>query len=153
MEEPENTASQSLVSFNTTAPEQSHVQAVQQAMDDPAAIVAPMPQQENAIPDAYKAIIDQQQAQIKALIAQTNAQSAQITQLVQNGGQLTAQQMQPQQFAQAVPQPKQVQFPNVYQPYDAQAAPNANWQPPSMLDDGDYSLESLGKEIGKHERV
>ena len=42
-----------------------------------------------------------------------------------------------------------MEFPNVYQPYDAQAASNANWKPPSMLDDQDYSLESLGKEIGK----
>ena len=129
---------QPLVTFATTAPEPQ--QQAQQAQT----------------PDAYQAIIEQQQAQINALIAQTNAQSAQITQLVQSGGQFHAQPQQaaqqPQQLSQAVPQPQQVQFPNVYQPYDAQAAPNANWQPPSMLEQQDYSLESLGKEIGKHER-
>ena len=135
-----DTVTPPLVTFATTAPEQQQTQQAQQAQT----------------PDAYQAIIEQQQAQINALIAQTNAQSAQITQLVQSGGQFHAQPQpatkQPQQFAQAVPQPQQVQFPNVYQPYDAQAAPNASWQPPSMLDGQDYSLESLGKEIGKHDR-
>ena len=131
-QENENSISQPLVTFATTAPEQ---------------------QTQYQMQDAYQAIIEQQQAQINALIAQTNAQSEQITKLVQSGGQFHAQpQQQPQQqFTQAVPQPQQVQFPNVYQPYDAQAAPNANWQPPSMLEQQDYSLESLGKEIVKHE--
>ena len=99
---------------------------------------------------AYESIIAQQQAQIEALIAQTNAQSEQITRLVQGGAQITQVQQQPQQgFIPQQPQPQPMEFPNVYQPYDAQAASNANWKPPSMLDDQDYSLESLGKEIGK----
>ena len=144
MEEPQEqmqnhepqTQQQPLVTFATTAPEQPQV------------------------PDAYTAIIEQQQAQINALIAQTNAQSAQITQLIQNGGQFPAQthqqavknaMMNPAAFTAPMPQPQAVEFPNVYQPEDLQAAPNAAWQPPSMLDDRDYSLEGLAADIGKRD--
>ena len=133
---------------------EENTQQQEQVQPLPDAVQANVPvQQEQTGVDAYQAIIAQQQAQINALIAQTNAQSAQITQLVQNGGQFPAQvQQQPQQaFIPQQPQPQAVQFPNVYQPIDTQAAPNANWQPPSMLDDQDYSLEALGKEIGKRD--
>ena len=114
----------SYISFNTTAPE---------------------PQQ---TPDAYQAIIAQQQAQIDALIAQTNAQSAQITQMVQNGAQFAQPVMQPQQAPQQAYQPQPVQqFPNYYDG----ANPMQQFNTASLADDKDYSLEGLAEQIGKKE--
>ena len=123
-----------ILSFNTTAPEPQQQQ-----------------QQPSADMNAYDSIIAQQQAQIEALIAQTNAQSAQITQLIQNGGQFPAQvQPQAQQtFIPQQPQPQTVQFPNVYQPADTQAHPLSTFNPPALADDQDFSLEGLASEIGK----
>ena len=73
----------------------------------------------------YQTIIEQQQAQIDALIAQTTALNSQIINMVNAGAQFNdnkpAQAVQPVQPA----------------------------QPVSLSDDTDYSLESLAKEIGK----
>lgn len=73
----------------------------------------------------YKTIIEQQQAQINALIAQTTALNNQIVNMVTSGAQLNDN--KPVQSAQS-----------------AQPA-----QPPALSDDVDYSLESLAKEIGR----
>lgn len=157
---------------------QTQQQAVKNAMNNPAAFVAPAPQPQNvtAAPpmapgilsfnttapkpqqqpqqqpsmdmNAYDYIIEQQQAQIEALINQNNNLTQQVTQMVQNGAQFQ-QQQQPQQFAQAVPQPQTVQFPNVYQPTDTQAHPLSTFNPPALADDQDFSLEGLASEIGK----
>ena len=65
--------------------------------------------------------------------------------MVQGGAQFRqqAQQFQqPQQPQQPQPFQQPAQFPNVYEPYN----------PPSMLDNVDYSLESLASEIGKAEQ-
>lgn len=112
----------------------------------------PQPQQQPAqpTPDTYQTIIAQQQAQIDALIAQTNAQSAQITQMVQNGAQFQqAQQAQPAQYIPQQQPAQAVQFPGVYQPTDNQAHPLSTFNPASLTDDVDYSLESLASEIGR----
>ena len=154
---------------------QTQQQAVKNAMNNPAAFVAPAPQPQNvtAAPPmapgilsfnttapepqqqqqqqpnaAYDSIIAQQQAQIEALINQNNNLTQQVTQMVQNGAQFQ-QQPQQQQFAQAVPQPQPVQFPNVYQPTDTQAHPLSTFNPPALADDQDFSLEGLASEIGK----
>ena len=91
--------------------------------------------------NAYQAIIEQQQAQIRALIAQTNAQSQQITRMVQGGAQFMQQPQQVQPMQQQQPQ----QFPNYYQPTN----PMQQFNPPALSDNQDWSLEALGKEIGK----
>lgn len=74
--------------------------------------------------NAYETIIAQQQAQIDALIAQSNTLTQQITNLVQNGAQLNAQPAQP--------------------------APAQGFNPKSLAEtDSFLSMEDLAKEIGK----
>lgn len=123
--------SQSMISFNTTAPEQMQAQQA---------------------PASYQSIIDQQNEQIAALIAQNQALNGQITKMVQNGAQF----YQPQQ-----PQPAQVgnmpQYQNAYggvanpaivqQPQPQN--PMQQFNPPALSSNQDWSLEALGKEIGK----
>lgn len=70
----------------------------------------------------YNTIIEQQQAQIDALIAQTTALNSQIINMVNNGAQLNDNKL---------------------------VQPAQSVQPVSLSDDTDYSLESLAKEIGK----
>ena len=84
----------------------------------------------------YQSIIDQQNAQIQALIDQNSALNEQVTRMVQGGAQFQ-QQQQPQQFQQ---QPQQF----VGQGWAMQPV-----QMPSAQDSQDWSLEALGKEIGK----
>ena len=124
---------QSLISFNTTAPEPP------------------------SIPASYQSIIDQQNEQIAALMAQNQALNGQITQMVQNGAQFTSQANtvfangHTQQVVQPQYQHKQVQqlqqFPNYYEP----ANPMQQFNPPSLALDQDVSLESLAEQIGKKE--
>lgn len=78
--------------------------------------------------NAYDSIIAQQNEQIAALIAQNQSLTNQITQLVQNGAQIG--QMQPA----------------------ANVSPLQQFMQPSLADSDDWSLESLGREIGKKER-
>ena len=70
----------------------------------------------------YQTIIEQQQAQIDALIAQTTALNSQIINMVNAGAQFND---------------------------NNHAQPVQPVQPVSLSDDADYSLESLAKEIGK----
>lgn len=130
------TITQPLITFGTTAPEPQP-----EPQPEPAQVSQPL--QDNAL----QSIIEQQQAQINALIAQNNNLNAQVTQMVQNGAQFgQAQQVQQvQQPQQAQP----AQFPNVYQPHDAQAHPLSTFNPSSLASDEDYSLEALAKDIGK----
>lgn len=128
---------QPLVTFATTAPEppQMPVQQSQQPS-----------QQFEQIPASYQSIIDQQNEQIAALMAQNQALNGQITQMVQNGAQFAQQpqQQQPQQYQHVqVQQPQQ--FPNYYEP----ANPMQQFNPPSLALDQDVSLESLAEQIGK----
>ena len=113
---------------------------------DPSEILEPAP-------NAYAAIIEQQNAQIQALIAQTQAQSAQITSLIQNGGHIapqpTAQNAVPQPLQQPtrgrnmVSQPLGAEFPNYY---DGELG---KFNPASLGDGRDWTLEGLAEEIGK----
>ena len=114
---------QSFISFNTTAPEQA--------------------------PASYQSIIDQQNEQIAALIAQNQALNGQITKMVQNGAQF----YQPQQ---PVPPGIMPQFQNAYggvnNPAIVQPQPQTPMQQfnaPALSSNQDWSLEALGKEIGK----
>ena len=77
-------------------------------------------QQEPSNP--YQTIIEQQQAQINALIEQTTALNNQIINMVNSGAQFN--------------DGKQVESKPIQQPV-------------SLSDDKDYSLESLAKEIGR----
>ena len=80
--------------------------------------------------NAYETIIAQQQAQIDALIAQSNTLTQQITNLVQSGAQLNAQPAQPVQ--------------------PAQPAPAQGFNPKSLAEtDSFLSMEDLAKEIGR----
>ena len=136
--QPQQVPQPSMITFSTTAPELQ-----------PAQVTQPL-QPANG---SYQSIIEQQQAQINALIQQNNNLNAQVTQMVQNGAQFgqpaqqVQQMQQPQQFQQAQP----AQFPNVYQQADMQAHPLSTFNPASLANDEDYSLESLAKEIGKRE--
>lgn len=104
-------------------------------------------------PNAYEAIIAQQQEQINALIAQTQAQSEQITRLVQTGGQIhqqpapapAPQPVQPPRGQAPVSQPLNAQYPNYYEPSTSMG----KFNPAPLADDRDWSLEGLASEIGK----
>lgn len=98
------------------AVQQAQQPAVQQAQQ-PAAPAGEKPT------GAYQSIIEQQNNQIAALIAQNDALSKQITQMVQNGA----------QFSQPAQQP----------------ASQTTFNPDSLADDKDWSLEGLASEIGK----
>ena len=117
-----------LISFNTTAPEQSQQQV-----------------------NPYQSIIDQQNEQIAALMAQNQALNGQISQMVQSGAQFYQQPQQqvqqvPGQMQMQIPQ-QQAQFPNVYQP----VSPMQEFNSMSLANDVDYSLEGLAREIGVRE--
>lgn len=77
----------------------------------------------------YDLIIEQQNAQIDALMKHTERLNAQIAQMVQGGVQFNDN------------QGKQTQTPQV--------KPMRQFNPDSLSDNIDYSLEALGREIGK----
>lgn len=79
-------------------------------------------------PNAYQSIIDQQAEQINALIAQNESLTGQITKLIQNGAQISGN-----------PQPGRID-------------PLSNLNGAALSDGDDWSLESLAKDIGKHNR-
>lgn len=146
---------QPLVTFATTAPDQPQqvpqpVVTLATTAPEP---VQPEPQAQvsQSLQDvALQSIIEQQQAQINALIAQNNNLNAQVTQMVQSGAQFgQVQQAAQQQAQQPVQQP--AQFPNIYQPADTQAHPLSTFNPASLASDEDYSLEALAKDIGKRD--
>lgn len=116
---------QPLISFGTTAPE-------------------------TQAPNAYDSIIAQQQEQINALMAQNQALTGQITQMVQGGAQFTQQPQQVQQVQQPQ-QMQQMQQPTEFPPVYDGASPLAMFNPPALSDNQDYSLEGLASEIGKKE--
>ena len=105
------------INDNQNMPEDDSLQ-VQQSNDNQNTL-------NNDSSNPYQTIIEQQQAQIDALIAQTTALNSQIINMVNSGAQFNDN--NPTQPAQPV------------QPV----------QPVSLSDDADYSLESLAKEIGK----
>lgn len=107
----------------------------------------PIAQEQQQAPNAYETIITQQQDQINALIAQTNALNAQITQMVQNGAQFVQQAHVTQNTAQ---QPIQ-QIPEFSSVYDGNTSPLSQFNTPALSDNTDYSLESLASEIGKRD--
>ena len=78
--------------------------------------------------NAYQTIIEQQQAQINALLEQTANLNQQIVNMVNSGAQF------------ASTQSAQVEDPK----------PMQQFNPQPLSDGDDWSLESLAKEIGKH---
>ncbi len=78
--------------------------------------------------NAYQSIIEQQQAQINALLEQTANLNQQIVNMVNSGAQFTSTQ-----------QPAQAEEPK----------PMQQFNPQPLSADDDWSLESLAKEIGK----
>ena len=106
----------------TEQPQQAAAEP-QQAQTEPQQAAAEQPQQTNP----YESIIEQQQAQINALLEQTANLNQQIVNMVNSGA----------QFASA--QPAQVEEPK----------PMQQFNPQPLSDGDDWSLESLAKEIGK----
>ena len=114
---------------------QSDSQNVQSSNDSSLSPFVPQQQeltqpatQEPQQPNPYQSVIDQQQAQIAALMEQNTALNQQVVNMLQNGAQFNGQQAQQQaQHVQPVQQ----------------------FNPPSLNNGDDYSLEALGKEIGK----
>ena len=99
----------------------------------------------------YQSIIDQQNAQIAALMQQNQALNAQVTQMVQSGAQFNGQSQQAQAPAFAYPNAyggvnnpaimtQSQEFPPVYA---------GNDMPLSLSSDVDVSLEGLAAQIGK----
>ena len=131
---------------------------VAQAVQPTQPVQAPAPVQptQPAQPEnPYQSIIDQQNAQIAALMQQNQALNAQVTQMVQSGAQFNGQAQQAQQQAPGfaypnayggvnnpaiIPQPQE--FPPVYAGNDV---------PLSLSSDVDVSLEGLATQIGKKE--
>ena len=106
--------------------------------------IAPQPTSQSNNP--YQSIIDQQNAQIAALMAQNQALNQQVTQMVQGGSQFNRQAQQAQQAQQvgqnwAYHDQQQTVYPPVYGGNDG--------MPLSLSADADVSLESLASEIGK----
>ena len=88
---------------------------------------AAQPESEPTQQNAYETIIAQQQAQIDALIKQSNSLTQQITNLVQNGAQLNA-------------QPAQTKEPE----------PQSAFNPKSLAEtDSFLSMEDLAREMAK----
>ena len=97
----------------------------QQAQQEPQQAAAEQPQQANP----YESIIEQQQAQINALLEQTANLNQQIVNMVNSGAQFTS------------AQPAQPEEPKPMQQFN-----------PQPLSEGDnWSLESLAKDIGKRD--
>ena len=94
-------------------------------------------QRAEASNSAYNSIIEQQQAQIAALMAQNDALNQQVTRMVQGGAQFNQQSQQVGQNWAYTPQQ-----PNTAQQFAQGALSNGD----------DWSLEALGKEIGKQRR-
>ena len=86
------------------------------------------PQQEQHAASPYETIIEQQKTQIDALIEHTEQLNAQIAQMIRGGAQL-----------------RDVHNGGKTEP----SATDAVAFNPVSLEDSDYSLEALGKEIGK----
>ena len=86
----------------------------------------------NNTPNAYETIIAQQQAQIEALIAQSNTLTQQITNMVNNGAQFNTQPYVPQWYTQV------------------STDPQSAFNPKSLAEtDAFLSMEDLAKDIGK----
>lgn len=98
------------------------------AAADPEPMQATEPESEPMQANPYESIIEQQQAQIAALMEQTKTLNAQIVNLVSSGAQLNQTQQAPQQAPQ-----QQMQ----------------SFNPNSLADDKDWSLEGLAEQIGK----
>lgn len=135
---------------------------VAQAVQPTQPVQAPAPIQpaqavQPATPEnPYQSIIDQQNAQIAALMQQNKALNAQVTQMVQSGAQFNGQAQQAQQQAPAFAYPnayggvnnpailpQSQEFPPVYAGNDV---------PLSLSSDVDVSLEGLAAQIGKKEQ-
>lgn len=104
---------------------------------------AQMPQPSQTAQDA---IIAQLQAQNAALLQQTQALNQQVVQMIQGGAQLGAQ-MQPQQAQPAQMAPQVAQMLQM----GAQPDPLGTFNPPSLANGQDMSLEALASQIGKEE--
>ena len=110
-----------------------------QPVQAPAAVQPTQPAQPE---NPYQSIIDQQNAQIAALMQQNQALNAQVTQMVQSGAQFNGQaQLSQVHLGQMSVQPVQ-EFPPVYAGNDV---------PLSLSSDVDVSLEGLAAQIGKKE--
>ena len=117
--------------FDVTPPVEHHEQPNQETQPE---------QQGQQERTPYDLIIEQQNAQIDALMKHTERLNAQIAQMVQGGVQFTDNQVQQSQSQQAKP---------MQQSQSQQAKPMQQFNPDSLSDNIDYSLEALGREIGK----
>lgn len=134
------------------APAPVQVAQAVQPVQAPAPVQPTQPAQPE---NPYQSIIDQQNAQIAALMQQNQALNAQVTQMVQSGAQFNGQAQQAQQQAPAFAypnayagvnnpaiMPQSQEFPPVYAGDDV---------PLSLSSDVDVSLEGLAAQIGKKE--
>ena len=111
--------------------------------------VTPHEQEADTAPAApenpYDAIIEDQKAQIAALMDANKSLTEQVTNLISSGAQISHD--IPAQQAKAV---KPVASAGEYTPvYGGGENPLSELNTPALSDDTDYSLESLASEIGK----
>ena len=99
------------------------------------------------MPDVSATIAAQYQAQIDALMQQNAALNQQVVQMIQGGAQLGAQQAQPQQVQQAQLAPQVAQMLQI----GAQPDPLGTFNPPSLANGQNMSLEALASDIGKQD--
>lgn len=119
------------MSENQAQQAQDSAQQPQASAAEPQQIQSAEPQTSAAEPqqaNPYESIIEQQQAQINALLEQTANLNQQIVNMVNSGAQFASTQ-----------QPAQVEEPK----------PMQQFNPQPLSEGDDWSLESLAKEIGK----
>lgn len=122
------------------------VQPVQPSTTQVQPMQQPQQLQQSQAPSIQQ-IIDQQNAQISALMAQNQALNEQVISMVQGGAQFNKQAKgTPQTSPEQNPYPSQVQQMGML---GAQPDPFASTNPPSLSSGVDVSLEGLAKEIGK----
>lgn len=104
--------------------------AIEQIEQEPQTPIIAEDTRNDNTPNAYETIIAQQQAQINALIEQSNTLTQQITNMVQNGAQFNSQLVKTETIG--------------------QKTANDMFNPKSLAEtDSFLSMEDLAKEIGK----
>lgn len=136
----------------TAAPTQPVQQPQPAATMQPAVSVPQMVQPTQPVQvDPQASIIEQQNAQIAALMAQNQALNQQVISMVQGGAQFPSQPVQSAQPVQPIAQPTAV-YPTQIQQMQALGAqpdPLGTFNPVSLASGQDVSLEALASEIGK----
>ena len=126
---------------NTTAPAEPAAPAEPVAPVEPIAPAEPVAPAENP----YNSIIEEQKAQISALMDANKSLTEQVTNLISSGAQISH--TESHKTEKTI---KPIVSAGEYAPvYGGGENPLSELNTPSLADDSDYSLEALAGEIGK----